>query len=392
MKNINLIFDTDNHFYEQHDSYTRYISKNMKNRCIQWVKINNRDRILIGGKLDDYIINPTFNPVPKPGCIYDYTRGINKDNLEIKDIIINNLINLNDCKDFTHIVDKEIAMEKNNVSNVVLYPTYGLTIENWLYKDSEALYHTIHSYNKWLIEEHGLNYYNKIYSCSLMSLVDPNMAVSELEFLLENNLKILYLSPDFIPGRDGGDSPSSKKYNEFWKLVNDNNIIIGLHANDSWNRRFSTNWGGGGSAAFSLNNSLFARVVLHNQFYDFFANLLCNNFFENFTNIKFITAESGSWWIDRLFERLSLTYSQNNLNYFQDPIKTFKKHIFISPFPHEDISKLISLIGEDNILMSSDYPHSEGLENINDIFKYINYLDKKTIDKITYLNAKQLFM
>ena len=48
-----------------------------------------------------------------------------------------------------------------------------------------------------------------------------------------------------------------------------------------------------------------------------------------------------------------------------DPVETFKRHISISCTPclNDDLPELRDAIGVENILMGSDYPHAEGLED-----------------------------
>jgi predicted TIM-barrel fold metal-dependent hydrolase len=39
----------------------------------------------------------------------------------------------------------------------------------------------------------------------------------------------------------------------------------------------------------------------------------------------------------------------------------FKRSIFVHPFHEEDTVGLVSLLGADNVVFGSDYPHPEGL-------------------------------
>src|SRR5580765_1276622 len=68
-------FDADNHYYEALDAFTRHIPKEMSKRCMQWAEIDGRTRLLVGGKVNRFIPNPTFDPVSKPGALDRYFRG-----------------------------------------------------------------------------------------------------------------------------------------------------------------------------------------------------------------------------------------------------------------------------------------------------------------------------
>ena len=78
------VFDADNHYYEATDAFTRHIDPAMKKRCMQWANIDGKTRLLVGGKINRFIPNPTFDPVSKPGALQDFFRGRNKDGVDVK--------------------------------------------------------------------------------------------------------------------------------------------------------------------------------------------------------------------------------------------------------------------------------------------------------------------
>ncbi len=61
------IFDFDNHYYEAEDAFTRHQDKSLRSRGIGWAEVNGRRKLLVGGKVNSYTVNPTFDPVAKPG-------------------------------------------------------------------------------------------------------------------------------------------------------------------------------------------------------------------------------------------------------------------------------------------------------------------------------------
>ena len=68
-------FDADNHYYEAEDAFIRHIEPSMAKRCMQWADIDGRKRLLVGGKINRFIPNPTFNPIARPGSLDEYFRG-----------------------------------------------------------------------------------------------------------------------------------------------------------------------------------------------------------------------------------------------------------------------------------------------------------------------------
>src|SRR6187551_1083284 len=79
-------FDADNHYYEAVDAFTRHIPKEMARRCMQWAVIDGKTRLLVGGKVNRFIPNPTFDPVSKPGALDEYFRGRNPKSAGVKEL------------------------------------------------------------------------------------------------------------------------------------------------------------------------------------------------------------------------------------------------------------------------------------------------------------------
>ena len=49
----------------------------MASRTMQWAEINGKQRLLVGGKVNRFIPNPTWDPISKPGALDEYFRGRN---------------------------------------------------------------------------------------------------------------------------------------------------------------------------------------------------------------------------------------------------------------------------------------------------------------------------
>ena len=71
------VFDCDNHYYEAVDAFTRHLEPGFEKRTMQWAEIDGRQRLLVGGRINRFIPNPTFDPVSKPGALDEYFRGRN---------------------------------------------------------------------------------------------------------------------------------------------------------------------------------------------------------------------------------------------------------------------------------------------------------------------------
>ena len=63
------------------------------------------------------------------------------------------------------------------------------------------------------------------------------------------------------------------------------------------------------------------------------------------------------------------------------PSDVFKRHCFLTPYPEDDIPRLIEYLGPDNVLFGSDFPHPEG---VSEPAKFIDLLGPDASDEATH--------
>jgi hypothetical protein len=70
------VFDADHHLYEAPEVFTEYLPKAHR-RDIQFVQVRGRTKIAVKGRLTEFMPNPTFERVARPGCHMPYYSGNN---------------------------------------------------------------------------------------------------------------------------------------------------------------------------------------------------------------------------------------------------------------------------------------------------------------------------
>src|SRR5919112_3081863 len=86
LENIDVpVFDADNHLYETEDAFTRYLPKEYAG-AIDYIEVRGRKKIVIRGTISDYIPNPTFEVVARPGAMEDFYRKGNPDGKSRREI------------------------------------------------------------------------------------------------------------------------------------------------------------------------------------------------------------------------------------------------------------------------------------------------------------------
>jgi hypothetical protein len=67
------MFDADNHLYETAEALTKHLPERYKG-AVDYVEVRGRTKIVVRGQISEYIPNPTFEVVARPGAMEDLYR------------------------------------------------------------------------------------------------------------------------------------------------------------------------------------------------------------------------------------------------------------------------------------------------------------------------------
>src|ERR1700722_1811674 len=67
------VFDADNHLYETVEAFTKFLPDRYRS-AVDYVDVHGRTKIVVRGQISDYIPNPTFDVVARPGAQEEYFR------------------------------------------------------------------------------------------------------------------------------------------------------------------------------------------------------------------------------------------------------------------------------------------------------------------------------
>jgi predicted TIM-barrel fold metal-dependent hydrolase len=125
--------------------------------------------------------------------------------------------------------------------------------------------------------------------------------------------------------------------------------------------------------------------------------LILGNFFGRFPNMKVAVVEMGGSWVPYLMHSLDhagfiteRTVTAFGVTLDERPSEILKRHVWVSPFPEEDVVALTHAIGVDHVLMGSDWPHQEGTVAPADYVQCLEGLDDESIRRIMRENALSL--
>ncbi len=247
-----------------------------------------------------------------------------------------------------HIKDMDI----DGIDVGILYPSEGLLLYSM--PDSELLTSIFASYNNWLSEFCGA-YPNRLKGIAMVNIDDIGEGIIELERCAK--LGFCGAMVTVYPPEER--SFALPDYEPLWSAAVDLDMPLSLHV--------GTNRPGPGqefanieiaTAAFTANTGHWTRMSLSHMIY--------NGVFERHPKLRIGAIEQELAWVPHFLDRIDYAYTQRPLDWspyrFKEdmlPSDYFHRNVFLSV--QEDILGIRDrhIIGVDNLVWGSDYPHPE---------------------------------
>ena len=382
------VFDADNHYYEAVDAFTRHLDPGFRKRGVQWAQIDGRQRLLVGGSICRFIPNPTFDPISKPGALDAYFRGKSPSS-DIR-AAFGELDRMADRPEYRDRDARLKVMDAQGLDGCFLFPTLGVGIEEALLPDIDAVQASFTAFNRWLEDDWGYAYEERIFAAPLLSLTDAAAAEAELARVLAAGARIVCMRAAPIRTRSGGRSPGAPEYERFWSMVDEAGVTVGIHSGDSGYGRYADDWGAGGAMEAFRFDPFRSLVTADRPMLETMGALIIHGVFARHPDLRVATIENGSGWVPELFRRLRKFYKQVPDAFPGDPIEAFRRHVWVAPFYEDDIRGLADAIGVDHVLFGSDWPHAEGLAVPTDFVEDLHGFDADEIRTIMRDNGRAL--
>ena len=209
------IFDADNHFYETTDSFTKFLPAEYQG-LIKYVQVNGRDKLAVRNVISEYIPNPTFTVVARPGAQEDYFKNGNPEGKSRREILGESM---RPPAAFFEPGARLKLMDEQGVDRTIMWPTLASVLEERLPDDPEATHAVVHGFNQWMHEHWSFNYEDRIFSTPVITLSIVNEAIKELDWLVERGAKIILIRPAPVPGYKGYRSMALPEFDPFWAKV-----------------------------------------------------------------------------------------------------------------------------------------------------------------------------
>ena len=206
----------------------------------------------------------------------------------------------------------------------------------------------------------------RLLGVGIVPLDDPNRAIAELNKLIELDLRATWVAHDDCGGR----SPGHNDFDPFWAALAEAGVPFVLHVggknlqlDTAWmntGRPTPTDWLGGGENVRSKD-----ATVMHQPPETFISMMIMDGVFARHPKLRGAAVELGAGWVPEMLRRLddiTKVYSRvdESIRFDRKPSEQLTQQMGFTPFPHENVARLIDDSNSELYLFSSDYPHVEG--------------------------------
>jgi predicted TIM-barrel fold metal-dependent hydrolase len=380
------VFDADNHLYETREAFTKYLPEKYKN-AIDYVDVRGRTKIVVRGTISEYIPNPTFDVVARPGAQEDYYRKGNPEGKSRREIFGEPMKAIPAFRDPKARLE---LMDEQGVSRTLMFPTLASLLEERFRDDPEAIHAIVHALNQWLYETWQFNYEDRIFTTPVITLPIVDKALEELEWVLERGAKCVLIRPAPVPGYRGSRSMGLPEFDPIWKRIEEAGVLVGMHSSDSGYTRYTNDWYGNNVEHLPFQPQAFRMLHSWRPIEDSVAAMVCHGALTRFPNLKVAVVENGAAWVAPLLKSLKDLYKKMPQDFPENPIEAIRRNIYISPFWEENFAELAELLGEDHVLYGSDFPHPEGLGNPGTFEQDLSHLPDEFVRKVMGENLAKL--
>jgi predicted TIM-barrel fold metal-dependent hydrolase len=380
-------WDADHHYYEATDAFTRHLDPADGPRCVQWATIEGRQYHVVGGRVSRAVANATFDPIAKAGCLSDYFRGNPNKINPVETLRAHEPIR----PEYRDPAARVKALDEQGLQGCFLFPTLGMLYEEMLKQDPGAVVKTYTAFNRWLLEDWTFDYQDRIVSAPYLSLADPDWAVDELDWALDHGARMIVVraaAPTTVTGRH---SPFDPMFDPFWARLNEAGLTLVVHAGDSGvssdgyaDDRFSASFKGS-KLDLSIRSFAIERAV-----HDYLLSMTLANMFQRFPDLRVFSVENGAEFLPDLFRKLRSQHRKAPGWFKDDPVDTFRRHVWINPFWEDDLASVVEWMGADRVVFGSDWPHIEGLPLPLDYLTEAKVLSSEDQRRVLHDNAMEL--
>ena len=381
------VYDADNHLYEAEDALTRHLPDAHRN-LFRFVEIKGRKKLVVRDRITEFIPNPTFEVVARPGAHMAFYAAANPEGKSLRELTGEPMRSI---PAFRSPQPRLELLDQQGVHACLMYPTLASLIEERLLDDPVLTQVAIRAFNEWLHDEWSYDYEGRIFSTPIVNPCIVDEGIAELERLVDRGARAVLMRPAPVSGLRGTRSPFLPEFDPFWARVQEAGVLVVLHASDSGYQQYLNTWEGTEGEYVAFRPKTFVAVADDGRsIQDALASAICHGMLTRFPGVHLISVENGGSWAGHLVRNLETAYKKMPNEFPEHPLEVFHRNVWINPFWEDSLEGLVELIGSERVCFGSDYPHPEGIDEPLSWRAGIEGLPSTDVERIMSSNLKGL--
>ena len=303
------VFDADNHYWEASDAFTRYRSPEFAERGVVVREVDGRMRYMVHGDLHPWIPGPgDANPRPQPGAFLDRSgRSITE------------MLTSEDPKQHPEWFNRDArlaVMDQQGVEACFMFPSQGVCMEGPMQPDVDAILDIFRGFNRWIDDEWGFAYHDRIFGAPYLTLSDLDAAMTELAWVLDRGARIVAVRPGPVFTPDGWKSPADPTFDPFWARVAEARLVVACHPgfDDGYRdveNAVARSWGyesrrrQGAVSSLNFYEPIVGALMGHRLIHDFMVVIVAQGLFERHPTLRLASIENGVKWVPDALKTLA---------------------------------------------------------------------------------------
>jgi len=374
------MYDADNHLYESEDAWTRHLPEERR-RDVYWVDGPKKRRYLVvDQQIFDYVPNLMFDPIGVAGQHEDRSM------IGVQPTQVEPLANHPEYQDR----DARLrTFDQQGIEAALLFSTAANGLVEKIGHHIPLYYDLVWAFNRWLDEDWGFAYRDRIFAAPLIPFADPDRTVELIDWVLGRGARVVSVAANPALTAAGYRSPGDPMFDPLWARCAEAGVIVAVHAGASRYNRYSGDWTGNYDTAGSSRGAVVDRIMNQGRaLADYLTALVWHGALTRFPNLRVMSVENRSEWVAPLLKVFRQFYRPGMLE--EDPIDAFRRCVWISPHWDEDFDELVEQLSSERVVAGSDWPHPDSLAEPTNYVKYLDGFGDDVIRQIMRDNLRSL--
>ena len=330
-----MVVDCDSHVMEPPDLWQRYLEPRYRGRAIRIEEVDGEERLVIGERV----------------VLRRVLAALGGAHIDRVKLFTGGLRYVDGCPPASYEPAARAELLDNwQVDRGVLFPTIGILPFPTEDVDLASAY--CRAYNTWQAE-FSQSVADRVVPIAVVNWHDVAGAAQELERCLKLGFRGLFVPPETI----GGKRPGDVAFDPIWERLQDADVPGCLHVIVRFEGAavpFAAWHQSGASPVFGFGLGATGQLV------PAMASLVLDGLFARLPRLKVVSVEAGcgyaAYLMDRLDEKFHFFRAMSPLA--EKPSDYVRRNCYFVAEPEErSIGAMLELVGQDNILWGSDYPH-----------------------------------